>query len=136
MEEEARIPRVGSAVVVTKDGRILLGRRNKKNAFGKWVLPGGRVDWGETIAEAAVREAREETGLDIELKGLICHKEIIAMHADYHRVVFFHLAEAKNDKIAVGDDLSEAGFFTVDEIKKMDILSSVEFVLREAGFWK
>jgi ADP-ribose pyrophosphatase YjhB (NUDIX family) len=136
MEAEIRIPSVGSAVVVTKDDRVLLGRRNKKNAFGKWVLPGGRVGWGETIADAAVREAKEETGLDVGIKKLICHKEIIATHADYHRVVFFHLAEAKNDKIVVGDDLSEAGFFTIDEIKGMDILESVELVLREAGFWK
>jgi ADP-ribose pyrophosphatase YjhB (NUDIX family) len=130
------VPRVGSAAIVVKDGKILLGKRNKVNAFGKWVLPGGRVDWGESIRDTVIREVREETNLDIEPKKLVCHKEIIRPDAGYHRIVFFHLAESKNDEIKVSDDLSEAGFFTIDEIKKMDTVESVEFILREAGLWE
>ncbi len=130
------IPRIGSAAVVVKDGKVLLGKRNKKNAYGKWVIPGGRVDWGETIRDAAVREIKEETGLDIKVKELLFHKEIIALHADYHRVVFFHLAEPLTEDITTGDDLSEAGFFTIDEIRHMDTVASVESVLRYAGLWK
>jgi len=128
-------PQVGSAVVVVKNGKILLGKRNKKNMFGKWVLPGGRVEWGETIKETAVREIKEETNLDIEIIKFINHFEIMNLPEDFHRVVFFHLAEAKNDDIRVSDDLSEAGFFTLDEIKQMDTVDSVEDVLREAGLW-
>ncbi len=128
-------PQVGSAVVVVKDGKILLGKRNKKNMFGKWVLPGGRVEWGETIKETAVREIKEETNLDIEIIKFINHFEIMNLPEDFHRVVFFHLAEAKSDDIRVSDDLSEAGFFTLDEIKQMDTVDSVEDVLREAGLW-
>lgn len=128
-------PQVGSAVVVVKNGKILLGKRNKKNMFGKWVLPGGRVEWGETIKETAVREIKEETNLDIEIIKFINHFEIMNLPEDFHRVVFFHLAEAKNDNIRVSDDLSEAGFFTLDEIKQMDTVDSVEDVLREAGLW-
>ena len=129
-------PRVGSAVVVLKDGKILLGERNKKNANGYWVLPGGGVEWGETIMEAAVREIKEETNLDIEILKFICHKEVIATHADYHTVVFFYLAKPKNTEIKVSDDLSDAGFFSIDEIRKMKTVDSVEQVLREAGMWK
>ena len=130
------IPRIGSAVVVLKDDKILLGKRNKKNAFGKWVLPGGRVDWGETIKETAIRETKEETGLDVEIKRFVCHKEIVRPDVGYHRVVFFHLAELKSEEIVTGDDLSEAGFFTINEIKELDTVLSVEDVLREAGLWK
>ncbi|MBL7206196.1 MAG: NUDIX domain-containing protein [Candidatus Aenigmarchaeota archaeon] len=131
-----KVPRVGSAVLVEKDGKFLLGERNKKNAKGFWVIPGGKVEWGETIEQAAIREIKEETGLDIEIIKKIGSKEIINTPADYHRVVFFHLARPKNSDLKYNDDLSDAGFFTIDEIKNMKTVKSVEWVLRKAGYWK
>jgi ADP-ribose pyrophosphatase YjhB (NUDIX family) len=133
---ESRKPRVGSAVLVVKDGKILLGERNKKNANGYWVLPGGGVKWGETIMEAAVREIKEETNLDIKIVKFICHKEVMNLPGNYHTVVFFHLAEPKHMNIIPSDDLSNAGFFSVDEIKKMKTTETVEHVLKEAGLWE
>ncbi|MBW2981608.1 NUDIX domain-containing protein [Candidatus Woesearchaeota archaeon] len=129
-------PRLGSAVIVEKDCKILLGKRNKKNAFGKWVIPGGGVRYGETIKEAAVREIKEETNLDIELVKAIGFKEIINLPGDYHTIVFFHLAKPKNMNIKANEDISEIGFFTIDEIKKLDTVESVEWVLRKAGLWR
>lgn len=128
-------PRPGSAVLVMHEGKILLGRRNKVNANNKWVLPGGGIDWGETSEEAAKREALEETGLEVELEELVCVKEIIATHADYHSIVFFYKAKPKKPEIKVSDDLSEAKFFTIQEIKALDYVQSVEDVLKEAGLW-
>ncbi|PIN81049.1 DNA mismatch repair protein MutT [Candidatus Woesearchaeota archaeon CG10_big_fil_rev_8_21_14_0_10_32_9] len=128
-------PRPGSAVIVVHEGKILLGKRNKVNANNKWVLPGGGIDWGETSKDAAKREALEETGLEVELEKLVCIKEIIAIHADYHAIVFFYLAKPKNTDITVSDDLSEAKFFTIDEIKALDCVTSVEEVLKEAKLW-
>ncbi len=129
-------PRLGSAVIVEKDGKVLLGERNKENYRGYWVLPGGGVEWGETIEQAAVREIKEETGLDIELIRFVCHKEIIATHANYHSIVFYHLARPRNTEIRVSDDLSDAGFFSVEEMKKMKLAESAVMVLKEAGMWK
>ena len=131
-----RKPRLGSAVLVEKDGRFLLGKRNKANANGLWVIPGGGVRYGETIKEAAVREIKEETNLDIELVKAIGFKEIINLPGNYHTIVFFHLAKPKNSDLKASEDCSEAGFFTIDEIKKMDIVESVEWCLRKAGYWK
>ena len=127
--------RVGSAVLVEHEGKFLLGKRNKTNAFGKWMIPGGGVDFGETIEQAGVREIKEETNLDVELTRFICHKEIINMPGNYHGVVFFHLARPKHLNFCASEDVSEVGFFSIDEIKGMDVLESVEAVLREAGFW-
>ncbi len=135
MEEKS--PRVGSAVLVEKGGKFLLGKRNKKNYRGYWVFPGGGVRWGETIKDAAIREIKEETNLDVEIVKFLGHKELMNLPENYHTVVFFHLAKPKNNEIRVNDDISDAGFFSIEEIKNMDMVAnSVKRILKEAGFWK
>ena len=130
-------PRVGSAVLVKHGDKFLLGKRNKKNANGMWVIPGGGIDWGETALDAGKREIKEETNLDVDIKKFLCVKEIIATHADYHTVVFYHLADALNpEELRSSDDVSEVGFFTIPEIKEMDTVESVSEVLKEAGYWE
>ena len=128
-------PRAGSAVLIKKGNTFLLAKRNKKNYNGKWVIPGGGIDWGETIEEAAVREIKEETNLDIKIIKLICFREIINLKGEYHSIVFFHLAEPIGGELRASDDSEEARFFSVDDIKKLDIAESVKEVLQEAGFW-
>jgi len=135
MDVDQKRPRLGSAVIVVHEGKVLLGKRNKINANNKWVLPGGGIDWGENSEEAAKREALEETGLEVEIEKLVCIKEIIATHANYHAIVFFYLVKPKNQEIKVNDDLSEAKFFTIEEIKALDCVASVEEVLKEAKIW-
>ena len=104
---------------------------------GKWIIPGGGIDFGEHSTDAGKREVKEETNLDVNIKELLCVKEIINVPGDYHGIVFFHLAEVLNpDELKASDDLSDVGFFTIDEIKKMDFIASVQEVLQHAGFWK
>jgi 8-oxo-dGTP diphosphatase len=62
--------RVGSALVIVDGDRVLLGRRAKHPNFGRWVLPGGKVEFGETHEIAAKREAKEELNLDVDLLQL------------------------------------------------------------------
>jgi 8-oxo-dGTP diphosphatase len=135
---EERRPQIGSAVLVGHGGKFLLGERSKQNYNGYWVIPGGRPEFGETLEQAGIREMKEETGLDVEIVRFLCHKEIINVPGDYHRVVFYHLARLKEpgQEIRAGDDLSRAGFFPIEEIKGMRIAESVEWVLRKAGFWR
>lgn len=134
MEEQR--PMIGSAVLVEHEGKFLLGERNKQNYNGYWIVPGGRPEFGETIEAAGLREIREETGLDVEIVKFIGHKEIINVPGNYHRMVFFHLARPKHTNIVASDDVSNAGFFSIEEIKSMKIAESVEWVLKKAGFWK
>ena len=136
MERKNR-PRAGSAVLVRHDDKFLLGKRNKKNAKGKWVIPGGGINFGEKAIEAGIREIKEETNLNITIKRLLCIKEIINAPGDYHGIVFFHLADVLNpEELKSSDDISEVGFFTLEKIKLMGCVSSVKEVLQEAGFWK
>ena len=134
---EGKKPRIGSAVVVEHNGKILLGERNKKNAKGFWIIPGGGVKYGESIRDAAVREIKEETNLDIEIIKPLGHKEIIFPEDNYHTIVFYHLAKPKNPEFELkpSDDVSDIGFFSIEEIKKMKILDSVEWALKKAGYW-
>lgn len=64
-------PKVAAGVIVTLDNRVVLLKRNIEPGFGKWVFPGGYVDAGEPPELAAVREAKEEVGLEVELDGLL-----------------------------------------------------------------
>jgi len=64
-------PKVVGCTIPDDDGRVLLTRRTINPAYGKWTFPGGYVDYGETITDAAMRETWEETGLKVELGGLV-----------------------------------------------------------------
>lgn len=135
MEQKLK-PRLTAAVLVQKDNKFLLAERNKVNANGMWIIPGGGVKFGETTEEAASREIKEETNLEVDIKKFICFKEVINVPGKYHSIVFFYLATPKHDHVRAGGDVSQAKYFTIDEIKELNILKSVELVLREAGFWK
>ncbi len=129
-------PRVTSAVLVVQDGKYLLAERNKENYSGYWVIPGGGIEFGETIEEAAIREIKEETNLDVVLIKKIGYKEAINVSGNYHSIIFFHLAKPKHTDIKAKDDVSSAKFFTIEEIRKLKIAESAEWALKEAGFWK
>ncbi|VVB81739.1 ADP-ribose pyrophosphatase [uncultured archaeon] len=133
---EHQRPRITAAVLVEKDGKFLLAERNKQNYNGYWVIPGGGVQFGETLKDAAVRELKEETNIDADIIKQICYKEIINVPGNYHSIVFYYLAKPKNNNIKAKGDVSQAKFFSIEEIKKLKIAESVELVLKEAGFWK
>ena len=63
--------KVVAGTIPWQDGRLLLTRRAIHPAYGKWTFPGGYVDWGETVDGGALRETWEETGLTVELGGLV-----------------------------------------------------------------
>jgi 8-oxo-dGTP diphosphatase len=64
-------PKTAAGIVVTHGGRVVLLRRAIEPAYGAWVFPGGFVDRGEHPAEAAIREAREEAGVEVRVDGLL-----------------------------------------------------------------
>jgi 8-oxo-dGTP diphosphatase len=126
-------PRLGSAVVVVHDDRVLLGRRAKEPNRGKWVLPGGKIEPFESIREAAEREIREETGLDIHVEGQVGAFEIIRPPQE-HRVVIYSWARHLAGEPTAASDISELRFFSRAELPSLDLSGIVAEVLREVGW--
>ena len=100
-------------IIIKYAGGIILIRR--KNPPAGWALPGGFVDYGETLEDAAVREAREETGLDVRL--LRQFHSYSDPHRDprLHTISTVFLAEAAGQAVA-GDDAEEIGVFSAAEL--------------------
>jgi 8-oxo-dGTP diphosphatase len=127
-------PRLGSAVIVRlEDGRILLGRRDKEPNRGKWILPGGGVQLFESIEEAARREIREETGLEIEVEGRAGVFELINPPNE-HRVIVYSWARPIGGVAASASDLFDMRFFSPEEATQLDLSPLVREVLASIGW--
>jgi 8-oxo-dGTP diphosphatase len=106
-------PKVAVGTIIENhDGHILLVRRAIEPGYGKWVFPGGYVDRGEPIQLAAIREAREECGLDVRLDRLLD----VFSYAGRAPVVIVYAATMTGGEIACDDEGLEARFFGSHEI--------------------
>lgn len=99
-------PLVGVGVVLVDDGRILLVQRGHEPSKGLWAVPGGKVDPGETLRDAAVREVAEETGLEVEIGEVIWVGEHISDHG--HIVLIDFLGSVVGGEVIAGDDADQA----------------------------
>lgn len=107
------------AFVFDGDGRVLLVQRGKPPGVGLWTVPGGRLERGETLAQAVAREVREETGLVVEVGALACVVERIA--DDYHFVILDYLARVVGGTLAPGSDASDAKFVDRAELESLPL---------------
>ena len=110
--DEIRRPSVGAGAIVWRGDDVLLIRRGKPPRQGEWSIPGGRIEWGETPAEAAMRETLEESGCMIEIVGL-CDVAQFA-DADHHIVLVDYTARWLSGEPQAGDDATEARFVAFD----------------------
>lgn len=116
------------AVVLDDAGRLLLIRRGRAPSAGLWSLPGGRVEAGEDAAQAAAREVREETGLDVRIGALLATVEI----GDY--LVHDFAAEVLGGELRAGDDATDARWCTFDEARLLPLTAGLmEQVRRMLG---
>ncbi len=108
-----RNPAPAAGVVLVEDGSVLLVRRRFDPRRGMWTLPAGFVEYDEHVEECAVRETREETGLDVELDRLF--GAYMAMDDPRVRVVLLlYLGRRVGGELRPGDDAEEARFFPLD----------------------
>jgi 8-oxo-dGTP pyrophosphatase MutT (NUDIX family) len=123
---EATVMVGASALILDQAGeRVLLTRRTDN---GRWCLPGGRMDPGESLAETCVREVREETGLEVEvvrLIGLYSSPDVLVVYADGNRrqIVAAHfLVRVVGGTLGLSDETTEAGYFNQDELDALDLM--------------
>jgi ADP-ribose pyrophosphatase YjhB (NUDIX family) len=94
-------------IIATAEGRLILVRRAIEPGYGKWVFPGGYVDRGEPLTAAAIREAREECGLDVRLDGLVN----IYSYAGRAPVIVVYAATALSGQLCGDDECLETAEF-------------------------
>jgi len=99
-------------IIELNEGIVLIKRKNPPEG---WALPGGFVDYGETIESAALREAKEETGLDVELVRQFHSYSDPKRDPRHHTVTTVFVAKAKGNAVA-GDDAKEAEIFRRDNL--------------------
>lgn len=100
-------------LIIEQDGKIILVKR--KNPPHGWSFPGGFVDYGESLEDAAVREAREETGLDVKLVRQFHSYSDPGRDARFHTITTVFIAEAEGEPIA-GDDAADVHAFDIGEL--------------------
>jgi 8-oxo-dGTP diphosphatase len=128
--DEAPRPVPCAGVVCLRKGEVLLIRRGKPPRMGEWSIPGGRMEMGETVADGALRELAEETGVSAELLGLIDVLDYIYEHG--HAVLIDFAARWTGGEPIAGDDATEARFFPLEEACALVSWSETERVIRLA----
>ena len=106
-------PKVAVGTIIrTEDQRLVLVRRAIEPGYGLWVFPGGYVDRGEEVTGAAIREAREEAGLEVVLEGLVN----IYSYAHRSLIVIVYAARAIGGTLCIDEECLEARVFAPEEI--------------------
>lgn len=118
-------PNVGVHAVVLDNDRILLVQRAKEPSKGKWSLPGGKVELGETFREAARREVLEECGISIEIECLVDVSDFILKDDDgctrYHFVLIYVLAARGQGEVRANSESLDVRWFPLAEVGRLDI---------------
>ena len=130
-------PVIGVGAVVWKGDRLLLARRGHPPKQGSWTLPGGAQEVGETVAETARREIREETGLEIEILDVVAVVDLIerdeAGRVAYHYTVIDMLAEWRAGEAVAADDAEAVAWVHPDELDQYHLSGDVVRVVRLAA---
>ena len=124
VEDLRPTPAVG--VVCFRNDEVLLIRRGTPPRIGEWSLPGGRIEPGEPVCDAALRELREETNVEAELVGLVDVVDAIFNNRagnliTRHYVLIDYAARWVSGAPLAGDDAAEARFFHLSEIGSLDL---------------
>jgi mutator protein MutT len=137
-ETSKKRPVVATIAVLLKDGKVLLVRRSNPPDAGRWGFPGGKIERGETIEEAALRELYEETSVTANVHRVFNAVDVLDFdksgELEYHFVLVAVLCVWVSGEPFAGDDVLDACFFEIDDVnqKSLAISLDVEKVARQA----
>ncbi len=110
-------PKVVAGAIFTIENRVVLLRRGIEPAMGKWVFPGGYVDRGESVKDAAIRETKEESDLDVRLRSLLG----VYSYPRSRDVIVVYSAEVAGGELKALDESIEARSFSIPELPWEDL---------------
>lgn len=119
-------PKVAVGVLIERDGKLLLTKRNHEPKMGEWSFPSGYVEAGEKLEDAAVREAKEETGIDVEIDALL------GVYSERgERTIFIAFAGlAKGGELRAGEEAMAVAYFDPDNLPPPAFLHDPDIVRR------
>jgi ADP-ribose pyrophosphatase YjhB (NUDIX family) len=121
-------PVVGIGVVIASQGKIMLTQRGNEPSKGKWTIPGGLVELGESITTAVIREAKEETCLDVENPRLIDVVDNVDLDESgkvkYHYVIVDYFVTVKGGTLSAASDAADLRWVRLDEVENYDLTAS------------
>jgi 8-oxo-dGTP diphosphatase len=128
-------PFIGVGAVIVENERALLIRRGTAPLLGEWSLPGGVLECGESLRDAAQREALEETGLTVEASEMLGVYERIIRADDgrvrYHYVLIDFLCRRVSGEMKAGSDAAEVGWFRGEELPVLNLAYDANDVVRK-----
>lgn len=129
-----RRPLIGvGAVVFNARNEILLIKRGKAPRYGEWMVPGGALEWGETLEQAVIREVLEETGIGIEIETFVELIEAITPGGEgFHYVIMDYAARAVSGEVAASSDALEAVWVPLQSLGAFDLSSELLSVIEKA----
>jgi len=129
-------PIVGVGAIVVEDGRAVVVRRASDPLKGHWSIPGGAVELGETLRQAAVREVREETGLVVETGEVLEVFDSITRdtqgRTQFHYVLVDFLCHPVAGELCPATDVSDARWVTLGELPALQLSQSAQRLLEKA----
>lgn len=130
--EYPETPLIGVGVIIIEDGRVLLVKRGHPPLVGEWSIPGGVLEVGELLREAAIREAREETGLTVEpgeILGVFDRLIRTGDRVQYHYVLIDFLCRRLSGEVKPGSDADEVRWFTPEELPNVSLAADTGEVI-------
>src|SRR5215475_1802442 len=126
-------PLIGVGAIIIEGDRVVLVKRGHPPLAGEWSIPGGVLEVGETLREAAVREALEETGLTVEPRELLGVFDRVLRDAagrtQYHYVLIDFLCRRLTGDPHAGGDALEAHWFSQEEVAKLSLAKDTAEVI-------
>lgn len=125
-------------MVCFRNDQVLLVKRGKPPLEGRWSLPGGRIEWGERVTDAALRELREETGCEAEIAGLVDVVDALLASTNApdapwgHYVLIDYAARWRAGEPVAGDDAIDARFFSQHELANLGLWAETLRIIEKA----
>ena len=124
------------AVILNERGEVVLIRRGKQPRRGEWSIPGGRLEWGETVHEALIREVLEETGLNVEIGGLIDIVDAVTRNAagevTRHYVLVDFVTRPLGGELCAASDAAEARWVPFADLSEYALWAETRRIIETA----